>query len=167
MWRKEKSLAGEMHVFCTWEYAGWLWLLLCITILVWDFAFLTPVVLKLCADPSFLHIISWWKDFEEDEFFPLPLFFFWIIKSVKIKSQQLTVEESFWVCLVNSQIFEPIKWCDEVQRQIVKGILTHLSNYMLNWPKIICHPKALPLFSDPPLFHTLLRGTREAQNSGI
>lgn len=77
------------------------------------------------------------------------------------------VEESFRVYLVNSQIFEPIKWCDEVQRQIFKGILTHLSNYMLNWPKIICHPKALPLFSYPPLFHTLLRGTREAQNSGI
>lgn len=159
-----------MHVFCTWEYAGWLWLLLCITILVWDFTFLTPVVLKLHANPSFLHIIRWWKDFEESSQInsSLPLsFFFWLIKNVKIKSQQLAVEESFLVYLVNSQIFEPKKWCDEVQRQIFKGILTHLSNYMLNWPKIICHPKALPLFSDPPLFYTLLRGTREAQNSGI
>ncbi len=77
----------------------------------------------------------------------------------------------FRFIFVNCQIFECMKWCDEVQRQIFEGILTHLSNYMLNWPKIICHPKllsrALPLFSDPPLSHTLLRGTREAQNSGI
>lgn len=77
----------------------------------------------------------------------------------------------FRFIFVNCQIFECMKWCDEVQRQIFEGILTHLSNYMLNWPKIICHPKllsrALPLFSDPPLSHTLLRGTREAQNSRI
>lgn len=38
-----------------------------------------------------------------------------------------------------------MKWCDEVQRQIFEGILTHLSNYMLNWPKIICHPSFLSL----------------------
>lgn len=51
-----------------------------------------------------------------------------------------------------------MKWCDEVQRQIFEGILTHLSNYMLNWPKIICHPKlrsqALALFF--PILHSLI-----------
>lgn len=30
---KKGSLAGEMEVFCTLEYAAWPWLLLCITIL--------------------------------------------------------------------------------------------------------------------------------------
>lgn len=84
-----------------------------------------------------------------------------------LQSQRLATKGSFLVGLVDCQIFERMKWCDEVQRQIFEGILTHLSNYMLNWPKIICHPKALPLLSDPPLSHTLLRGTREAQNSGI
>lgn len=77
------------------------------------------------------------------------------------------MEDTFQVYLVTCQISECMKWCDEAQRHIFKRILTHLSNYMLNWPKIICHPKALPLFSDPSRFHTLLRGTREAQNSGI
>lgn len=60
----------------------------------------------------------------------------------------------FKFIFVNCQILESMKLCDEVHRQIFEGILTHLSNYMLNWPKIICHPKlsvAASLSPYPPL----------------